>query len=212
MPLKKGKSDKTRSDNIAELVRSGYSEKQAAAIAYSEQRESKDGDNGKTFKIYDRENTMSAREEDINGWIEIQGNPISKVGVFPYMGHQIDPSLDPDKIYNVYRPESELSNPETIDSFKLVPWTDEHEMLGKESDGLMPAEKKGIHGVIGQDVYFEDGYLKANLKVFSEKLAKLIDSEKKSYLSAIGACMNYDQGCTMAKDTMLYKKKFVEIT
>lgn len=35
MPLKKGKSKKTISKNIAELVRSGRPEDQAVAIAYS---------------------------------------------------------------------------------------------------------------------------------------------------------------------------------
>jgi hypothetical protein len=51
-------------------------------------------------------------------------------------------------------------------------------MLGND-DSLTPAEKKGIHGVIGEDVYFDDGYLKANLKVFSNKLADLIEQGKK---------------------------------
>lgn len=40
MPLKKGKSNKVKSENIAELRRSGYPEKQAIAIAYSKARES----------------------------------------------------------------------------------------------------------------------------------------------------------------------------
>lgn len=41
MPLKKGKSKKVKSENIAELRRSGYPEKQAVAIAYSEARRGK---------------------------------------------------------------------------------------------------------------------------------------------------------------------------
>jgi len=41
MPLKSGKSAKTRSQNIAELIKSGYPQKQAAAIAYSKAGESK---------------------------------------------------------------------------------------------------------------------------------------------------------------------------
>lgn len=41
MPLKKGKSKKIISENIAELQRSGRPQKQAVAIAYSEAREGK---------------------------------------------------------------------------------------------------------------------------------------------------------------------------
>jgi len=130
---------------------------------------------------------MSSRTYDVNGWAEIKGNPISKVGVFQYSGNQISPDLEPDRIYNVYRPEEELSNLETIESFKLLPWTDEHAMLG---EGLTPAEKKGIQGVIGENVYFEDGFLKGNLKIFSNKLAELIDSGKKEL--SIGYRCLYD--------------------
>jgi len=38
MPLKKGSSNKVKSDNIRELRHSGYPEKQAIAIAYSQAR------------------------------------------------------------------------------------------------------------------------------------------------------------------------------
>jgi len=41
MPLKKGKSAKVKSENIKELIKSGYPQKQAVAIAYSEAGESK---------------------------------------------------------------------------------------------------------------------------------------------------------------------------
>jgi uncharacterized protein len=190
MPLKSGSSQKTISSNIEELINSGYPQKQAAAIAYSKSRgDSTDDDKGETFKIYDEE-SETARSLDMNGWTEIKGNPISKVGVFPYSGGQISPDLEPDRIYQVYRPQEELSNTETINSFKLLPWTDEHAMLGSEDEGMLPAEKKGIHGVIGEDVYYEDGYLKANIKIFSEKLAQLIEQGKKEL--SIGYRCLYD--------------------
>lgn len=41
MPLKSGSDQATISSNIAELIRSGYPSKQAAAIAYSKARDSK---------------------------------------------------------------------------------------------------------------------------------------------------------------------------
>ncbi len=139
---------------------------------------------------------MTARREDVNGFIEIEGNPISKVGVFPYLGKEIDQDgalgLEPNRIYYIYRPAEELSNPECVESFKLVPWIIEHEMLGDKEDGLTPAEQKGVHGVIGERVYFdfEDDYLKGNLRVFSQKLEDVIENDKKDL--SIGYRCRYD--------------------
>ncbi len=41
MPLIKSSSDKARSENIAEMIRSGHPPKQAMAAAYANQREAK---------------------------------------------------------------------------------------------------------------------------------------------------------------------------
>jgi len=121
---------------------------------------------------------MSARELDGNGWVEIKGNPISKVGVYQYLGKSIGlPGLEPDKLYNVLRPAEELSSKDAIDSFKLVPWIDEHTMLG-EAFGTSP-EEKGVEGVIGEDVYFEYPYLRANIKLFSDNLTESVESGKR---------------------------------
>jgi hypothetical protein len=131
---------------------------------------------------------QSARKTDLNGFIEIKNNPISKVGVFPYLGKNIDKSLEPDKIYYVYRPEEELNNPECIESFKLLPWISDHVMLGSEDSGLTSPDNKGVRGVVGEDVYFSDGYLYGNLKLFSDNLGELIDSGEKKELSAGYRC------------------------
>lgn len=130
-------------------------------------------------EAYSNEPIESARVEDLNGWFEIKDNPISKVGVFEYYGKQISKELDPNKKYMVLRPASELADADCIDSFKLLPWIDDHAMLGDPAKGLTPAEKKGVLGVIGEDVYFADNTLYANIKLFSEKLAKLIENGKK---------------------------------
>lgn len=119
------------------------------------------------------------RDIDLNGYMTVEDNPISKVGIFEYRGNQIPGAPDPQAMYRVYRPAEELAAPEAIESFKLSPWIDNHTMLGAEDEGLMPAEKKGVQGVIGEKVYFKDGYLRGNLRVFSEAMKKLIASGKR---------------------------------
>ena len=41
MPLKKGTSNKTRDENIREMIRAGYPRKRAVAAAYRQQRKAK---------------------------------------------------------------------------------------------------------------------------------------------------------------------------
>lgn len=119
---------------------------------------------------------MSARVADLNGFIEIKRNPISKEGVFDYAGWQIGlAGDDAHKIFKVYRPAEELAKPECIESFRLLPFVDEHAMLG--GDG-MPAEKKGVQGYIGEQIEFDPPYLLANLKVVSESMKSLLDNGK----------------------------------
>lgn len=120
----------------------------------------------------------SARKQDLNGYVSIENNPISRSGVFPYLGRQIG-APEPERVYFVYRPDSELADPETINSFKLIPIIDDHTMLGPSEDGMTPPESKGTHGVVGEHLAFKDGVLYGNLKIFSESLKRLIESGKK---------------------------------
>lgn len=129
----------------------------------------------------------TARREDYNGWIEIKDNPISKVGVFAYLGRNVDKKFDPDEIVMVLRPDEELASPKTIESFRLIPWIDNHVMLGNPESGMTSPEEKGVEGVIGEDIYFDDGILYANIKVFSSNLDDLIDHGKRE-LSAGYRC------------------------
>jgi len=128
---------------------------------------------------------MSQRVPDVNGWIEVKRNPLSKVGVFDYSGRQLGFKTEPEasRIFKVYRPAEELGSTATVESFKLLPWVDEHAMLGPEAQRVMPAialpaEKKGIAGVIGQDVGFDGDTLYGNIKVFSDNLAAQINDGK----------------------------------
>jgi 8-oxo-dGTP pyrophosphatase MutT (NUDIX family) len=138
---------------------------------------------------------LDARTVDGNGWFEVKRNPISKAGIFPYSGRQLGKTgPDADRIYQVLRPAEELSDPECIASFKLIPWVDDHTMLGPAAQALtdraMSAEQKGVQGVIGEEVFFEGDTLFANIKAFSSTLAQLINAGKRE-LSAGYRCI-YD--------------------
>jgi hypothetical protein len=120
---------------------------------------------------------MTARITDPNGWFEIKANPLSKVGVYPYLGSSIN-APDQTRMYNVFRPPEELSKPATLNSLKLLPFVNDHTMLGPEMTGYTPVEQKGMHGVIGESVFFKDGVIYGNIKVFSDILANLINAGK----------------------------------
>jgi len=121
----------------------------------------------------------SARMEDQNGYITIENNPISRSGIFPYLGKSISKECIPDKIYYVLRPASEIEDAEAIESFKLLPFVDEHDMLGAEEKKLLPPEAKGIQGATGENIVFKNGVLYATLKIFSQTLLNMIRMGKR---------------------------------
>jgi 8-oxo-dGTP pyrophosphatase MutT (NUDIX family) len=143
---------------------------------------------------------MDERAIDVNGWFESKRNPLSKVGIFPYSGRALGGKrpdgqpLEPDRMYRVLRPADELGSQACIDSFKLLPWVNDHTMLGPVWQQMTPdaqaAEQKGVDGVIGEEVFFENGTLYGNIKAFSNKLAALVAAGKRE-LSAGYRCV-YD--------------------
>ena len=112
---------------------------------------------------------------DLNGFWLIEDNPISRVGVFPYLGKQISPELEPDKIYMVYRPAEELTSPETIESFNAVPFIDEHEMIG---EGFTKYDDRPAGGVLF-NVKANGDVLTGDFKIYSEELQEEIKNGKK---------------------------------
>jgi hypothetical protein len=139
---------------------------------------------------------MSARVTDSNGWCEVKRNPLAKAGVFDYRGSSIGAARqgrDPNAMYKVYRPASELSSIATLDSLKLIPWIDDHAMLGDpETNGYVDAAEKGVKGVIGENITFDSSTntLYGNIKCFSAKHQKLIDAGKKQL--SLGYRCKYD--------------------
>lgn len=112
---------------------------------------------------------------DSNGFWYIKHNPISKEGVFPYLGHTISEDCEPNKIYKVYRPAKTLQ--ESVDSWDNPPkpFIDDHEMLG---EGFTAIDERPVQGIIYNPVC-EDGVLYADIAVYSEDLKHNIENGKK---------------------------------
>ena len=136
-------------------------------------------------------NSETARRKDVNGWVAIQGNPLSLPGVFSFSGKMIGKAVAPgtfdvveippkDQSFNVYRPAEELDNPTTIDSFKLLPLINDHPstLLGQSAKDMVNVDKKPMDGVIGEEVFYSDGALRGNLKFFTDRIMNYIHNGK----------------------------------
>ena len=128
------------------------------------------------------------KQVDANGFWNIKNNPISKTGVFPYLGKQIDKSLEPEKVYMVLRPADELFSDEAIESFNEnpVPLVDDHTMIGDE---YTPAEQKGIDGVV-QNIHRDGDTLVGDISIYSKAMKEKITSGKKEL--SLGYFCTYD--------------------
>lgn len=112
---------------------------------------------------------------DTNGYWEIKHNPISKVGVFPYMGRSISDECEPDKVYYVFRSADTLSQSVPTWDNPPKPFINDHEMLG---EGFSKIDDRPVQGVIHNPV-FENDTLYADISVYSESLKDKIANGKK---------------------------------
>ena len=119
---------------------------------------------------------------DDNGFWEYKETLLTREGVFQYSGKQIDQGgrfgLNPNKLYNVYRPANEVCSEDFINSLQNLPLVNDHTMIGED---FTPAEKKGVDGVM-YDVHVDEkqnGVVRGSIKVFSEKMKSDIKSGKR---------------------------------
>lgn len=117
----------------------------------------------------------TARIKDPNGFLRVPGCPISSYGIFDYSAAQCGMPGDPNRIVKVFRPESAISDADTIKSFEDVPFIVEHEMLsGDDEDEFASApEDKGVDGVL-RDVRYDAPWMRGNLVIYSRKAQKAL--------------------------------------
>lgn len=122
----------------------------------------------------------SARHQDDNGFLLIKQCPIASFGILQYSAAQLGLDGDPNRIVNVFRPESEVSNAEYLESFQVVPFINDHEMLsGFQNDETAAApEEKGIDGVLF-DVGYKSPWVNGDIKIFSRSAQADLNGGKK---------------------------------
>lgn len=128
------------------------------------------------------------KQVDKNDFWFIENNPITKVGVYPYLGKQISQDCEPDKIYYVLRPKEELFRKETLDSLRLIPLIDGHTMIGKD---FTAPEDKGLDGTLGDNVSHDTDTIYNDLKIISNKMKEEIQNGKKEL--SLGYFCRYDK-------------------
>ena len=127
------------------------------------------------FKIFN----ASKRKFDDNGFLLVEDCPVLLSGILEYLGSELSESgelsgrsIDKDKVYKVFIPESELKK--SAPSFSLIPLVNGHEWLGVEG-----ADAKDFQeGTSGENPFVEDGFLKVSLKFTGEEILKALKNGK----------------------------------
>ena len=132
---------------------------------------------------------LQMEETPENDYWYLPNIPLTKAGVFPYYGQQISPNLEPDKLYMVYRPAEEIGSDEALKTLELLPVVEDHAMLGTRP-GMMPPEEKGIQGITGTNIHYENGVIYGDIKIFTEYLKNVINSGKHEI--SMGYFCDYD--------------------
>ena len=106
----------------------------------------------------------SKRTYDENGFLHVSISPLTRVQVAPYRGCEIpgwqELGLEPERVYKGYRPASELSKPETIESVNGIPIQLAHHMDYADN----PAKNTRV-GSTGTDGAFHSPFLTNSLHI-----------------------------------------------
>ncbi len=120
--------------------------------------------------------TTDQKEIDLNGYVTYFDVPMTKIGIFPYLGKQISPELDPDKVYQVLRPKEELTKAETLKSLEAIPLVIEHTMIG---EGFTPPEDKGLEGTTLKNVKVKGDLITNDLTAYTDRCKQAINDGKR---------------------------------
>ncbi|WP_244121680.1 DUF2213 domain-containing protein [Burkholderia gladioli] len=122
----------------------------------------------------------TVRSFDKDGRMRVSISRISKAGVNPYWGKEIvgweELGLDPDCVYNVFRPPEELEA--GASSFNTLPILLVHKYVTAEKP-----EKELIIGTTGSSAEFDGEFLNNDLAFWDAEYIEKIEDEEQSELS-----------------------------
>ncbi|CAG4887940.1 DUF2213 domain-containing protein [Paraburkholderia saeva] len=123
----------------------------------------------------------SVRRVDTDGRLFLETSRISKAGVNPYWGREIpkwdELNLDPDKVYQVFRPPEELER--AASTFNNIPILAIHTHVTAENP-----QKEVIIGGTGSTASFDGEYLNNGLGFWDAEYIEKIDTKEQRELSA----------------------------
>lgn len=129
----------------------------------------------------------TARHKDSNGYMHVDKSNITKEQVAPYMGDSIpewqELGLDPKKVYNIYRPASELEK--AVPTFNGLPLMLEHWDMDADTIGNV---KEHVVGSLGTDANYEAPYLTNSITITDSKAIEAIENGTFKELSAGYTC------------------------
>lgn len=147
MPLKKGSSKETISENIKQLIDEGYPKEQAIAIAYKQAGKSKDEAPRRYYSV----SKLSKKiEQTPEGFLVCYDVPITRAGAFQYAQGEVP--ITPGEGHTIVtRSINDIHNPETIASFEGKTLTIDHpvdfvtpENFKKHAVGVVQNVRKGV--------------------------------------------------------------------
>jgi hypothetical protein len=130
------------------------------------------------FLAFDK---SSVRRTDTDGRLFLETSRISKAGVNPYWGREIpkydELGLDPDKVYQVFRPPEELEK--AAHTFNNIPILAIHTHVTAQNP-----KKEVIIGSTGSTSAFDGEYLNNGLGFWDAEYIGKIDSDEQRELSS----------------------------
>ncbi|HIE4429989.1 TPA: DUF2213 domain-containing protein [Burkholderia multivorans] len=123
----------------------------------------------------------TVRSFDDDGRMRVSISRISKAGVNPYWGREIPEwdvlGLDPDRVYNVFRPPEELQK--AVETFNNLPILATHKHVSADDP-----KKDLIIGTTGSNAKFDGEYLTNDLAFWDGQYIAKIENDEQRELSS----------------------------